>query len=88
LKQIRLAYGFGTASGFVKKNSRIRGAQKPTDRRQFKGIVSRDFVVCFLVSFNRYEVPTHMECVLLLLKFRFRVEFLDFCISAYKFTPY
>jgi hypothetical protein len=39
----------------------------------FKGIVSRDFVVCFVVSFNRYDVPTHMEWVLLLLKFRFCV---------------
>jgi hypothetical protein len=40
-----------------------------------KGIVSRDFVVCFLVSFDRSEVSTHKEWVHLLLKFRFRVEF-------------
>jgi hypothetical protein len=37
----------------------------------------------FLVSFDRSEVPTHMEWVLLLLKFRFRVEFFAFRISAY-----
>jgi hypothetical protein len=39
-----------------------------------KGIVSRDFVVCFLVSFNRSDISTHQERVLLLLKVRFRVR--------------
>jgi hypothetical protein len=37
-----------------------------------KGIVSRDFIVCFLVSFDRSEVSTHKEWVHLILKFRFR----------------
>jgi hypothetical protein len=27
----------------------------------FKGIVSRDFVVCFLVSFVRSDISTHQE---------------------------
>jgi hypothetical protein len=44
----------------------------------FKGIVSRDFVVCFLVSFDRSDISTHQEGVLLLLKVRFRIEFFDF----------
>jgi hypothetical protein len=44
----------------------------------FKGIVSRDFVVCFLVSIERSDISTHKECVLLLLKVRFHVEFFDF----------
>jgi hypothetical protein len=43
-----------------------------------KGIVSRDFVVCFLVSFDRSYISTHQERVLLLLKVRFRIEFFDF----------
>jgi hypothetical protein len=43
-----------------------------------KGIVSRDFVVCFLVSFDRSDIYTHQEWVLLLLKVRFRIEFFDF----------
>jgi hypothetical protein len=29
----------------------------------FKGIVSRDFVVCFLVSFDRSDISTHQERV-------------------------
>jgi hypothetical protein len=45
-----------------------------------KGIVSRDFVVCFLVSFDRSDIYTHQERVLLLLKVRFRIEFFDFCV--------
>jgi hypothetical protein len=45
-----------------------------------KGIVIRDFVVCFLVSFDRSEVSTHQEH--LLLKLCFRVEFFDFRVSA------
>jgi hypothetical protein len=44
----------------------------------FKGIVSRDLVVCFLVSFDRSEVSTHKDRVYLLLKFRFRVKFFRF----------
>jgi hypothetical protein len=43
----------------------------------FKGIVSRDFVVCFLVSFDRSDIYTHQERVLMLLKVRFRIEFFD-----------
>jgi hypothetical protein len=46
--------------------------------RYLKGIVSRDFVVCFLVSFDRSDIYTHQEWVLLLLKFRFRIEILIF----------
>jgi hypothetical protein len=47
-----------------------------------KGIVSRNFVVCFLVPFDSSEVPTHSELVHLLFKFRFRVKFCDFCASV------
>jgi hypothetical protein len=47
-----------------------------------KGIVSRDFVVCFLVSFDRSDISTHQEWVLLLLKVRFRIEFFDFRVWA------
>jgi hypothetical protein len=36
--------------------------------QQFKGIVSRDFVACFFVSFDRSEVCIHAERVRLLLK--------------------
>jgi hypothetical protein len=42
------------------------------------GIVSRDFVVCFLVSFYRSHISTHQERVLLLLKVRFCIKFFDF----------
>jgi hypothetical protein len=48
----------------------------------FKGMVSRDFVLYFLVSFDRSEVCTNAELVRLLLKFRFHVEFFDFRVSA------
>jgi hypothetical protein len=44
----------------------------------FKGIVSRDLVVGFLVSFDRSYISTHQERVLLLLKVRFPIEFFDF----------
>jgi hypothetical protein len=47
-----------------------------------KGIVSRDFVVCFLVSFDRSDISTHQERVLLLLKVHFRIEFFDFRVWA------
>jgi hypothetical protein len=40
-----------------------------------QGIVSRDFMVCFLVSFNRSEVSAHKKRVYLLLQFHFCVEF-------------
>jgi hypothetical protein len=42
-------------------------------------------VLCFLVSFESSEVPTHTstERVRLLFKFRFCVEFFDFRVSAY-----
>jgi hypothetical protein len=43
-----------------------------------KVIVSRDFVVCFLVSFDRSYISTHQERVLLLLKFVFVSNFLIF----------
>jgi hypothetical protein len=48
-----------------------------------KGIVSRDFVVCFLVSFDRSDISKHQEWVLLLLKVRFRIEFFDFRVWAW-----
>jgi hypothetical protein len=48
----------------------------------FKGIVSRDFVVCFLVSIDRSDISTHQEWVLLLLKVRFHVKFFDFRVWA------
>jgi hypothetical protein len=48
----------------------------------FKGIVSRDFVVCFLVSIDRSDISTHQEWVLLLLKVRFHVEFFDIRVWA------
>jgi hypothetical protein len=50
------------------------------------GIVSRDFVVCFLVSFDRSAISTHQERVLLLLKVRFHNEFFDFRVRP-KWAP-
>jgi hypothetical protein len=47
-----------------------------------KGIVSRDFVVCFLVSFDRSDISTHQEWVLLLLKVSFCIKFFDFRVWA------
>jgi hypothetical protein len=45
-------------------------------------------VVCFLVSVDRSEVPTHTECGPLLLKFRFRVEFFLYSAkTAFAGTP-
>jgi hypothetical protein len=64
------------------KTSSIFSVLKTTRVLLFKGIVSRDFGVCFLVSFDRSEVPTHQERFHLLLKFRFRVEFFDFRVWA------
>jgi hypothetical protein len=49
----------------------LLGSKVPFLLKTFEGIVSRDFVVCFLVSFDRSEVPTHKERILLLLKFNF-----------------
>jgi hypothetical protein len=49
-----------------------------------KEIVTRDFVVCFLVSFDSYEVPTHSELVHLHFKFRFCVKYFNFRVSAYE----
>jgi hypothetical protein len=39
-------------------------------------------VVCFLVSFNRSDISTHQEQVLLLFKVRFRIKFFDFRVRA------
>jgi hypothetical protein len=50
---------------------------------EVKGIVSRDFVVCFLLSFDRSDISTHQERVLLILKVRFRIEFFDFRVWAW-----
>jgi hypothetical protein len=50
--------------------------------KRFKGIVSRDFVVCFLVSFDRFYIFTHQERVLLLLKVRFVSNFLIFVFGC------
>jgi hypothetical protein len=55
----------------------------PFENDVFKGIVSRDFVVCFWVSFDRSHISTHQEWVLLLLKVRFRIEFFDFRVLAW-----
>jgi hypothetical protein len=35
-------------------------------------------VVCFLVSFDRSDISTQQERVLLLLKVHFHIEFFDF----------
>jgi hypothetical protein len=56
---------------------------KKSVSEKFKGIVSRDFVVCFLVPFHRSHISTHQERVLLLLKVRFRIEFFDFRVWAW-----
>jgi hypothetical protein len=50
--------------------------------KALKGIVSRDFVVCFLVSIDRSDISTHQEWVLMLLKVRFDVEFFDIRVWA------
>jgi hypothetical protein len=46
-------------------------------------VVSQDCVVCFLESFDRSDISTHQEWVLLLLKVRFHIEFFDFRIWAW-----
>jgi hypothetical protein len=48
----------------------------------FKGIVPRDFVVCFLASCDRSDTSTHQERGLLFLKVRFSIEFFDFRVRA------
>jgi hypothetical protein len=50
---------------------------------RIKGIVSRDFMLCFLVSFDRSYISTHQERVLLLLKVHFRIEFFYFRVWAW-----
>jgi hypothetical protein len=41
---------------------------------QFRNVIERDFVECFLVSFDRSEVCTHVESLRLLLKNLFHVD--------------
>jgi hypothetical protein len=41
----------------------------------FKGIVSRDLHICFLLPFYKYKVPSHYGTIRLLFKFRFRTNF-------------
>jgi hypothetical protein len=60
----------------------LRGKNFITLHSDVKGIVSRDFVVCFLVSIDRSDISTHQEWVLLLLKVRFHVEFFDIRVWA------
>jgi hypothetical protein len=48
----------------------------------FKGIVSQDFVVCFLVSFDRPDISKHQERVLLLLKSSFSYRNFRFSFQA------
>jgi hypothetical protein len=43
-------------------------------------------VVCFLVSFDRSDISTHQERVLLLLKVSFRVEFFIFVSDRSELT--
>jgi hypothetical protein len=60
----------------------IKDAATLQSTQWIKGIVSRDFAVCFLVSFDRSEVCIHAgACVRLLLKFRFRNEFFNFRVA-------
>jgi hypothetical protein len=41
--------------------------------------------VCFMVSFDRSEVPTLMDCVRVLKKFRFHVNFSIFAVRVSDF---
>jgi hypothetical protein len=51
--------------------------------RLFKGIVSWDFVICFLVSFDRSDISTHQERVLLLFKSSFSCQIFRFsCLGV------
>jgi hypothetical protein len=81
-----------------KKNQRNKQLAKPglLDIRDsnvlffqslFKGIVSRDFVVCFLVSFDRSDISTHQEWVLLPLKVCFRFSCLGVVSPRRKMAP-
>jgi hypothetical protein len=47
----------------------------PTGNDRCTNKISQNFVLCFMVSFDRYDVPTHTERCYLLLKLLFRVEF-------------
>jgi hypothetical protein len=62
----------------------VMAGDSPTEYTvwELKGIVSRDFVVWFLFSFDRSDISTHQEWVLLLLNVRFRIEFFDFRVWA------
>jgi hypothetical protein len=62
----------------TRQNGKRLNASTKLMRILDSGIVSRDFVVCFLVSFDRSDISAHQERVLLLLKVRFRIEFFDF----------
>jgi hypothetical protein len=66
---------------YCNKNKQTSKVHEKIDA--FKGIVSRDFVVCFLVSFDRSHISKHQEWVLLLLKVRFRIEFFNFRVWAW-----
>jgi hypothetical protein len=48
----------------------------------FKGIVSRDFEVYFLLSIDRSSVGTPSGARFLLLKCGFWIEYFDFCVSV------
>jgi hypothetical protein len=39
--------------------------------------------MCFLVAFDRSDISTHQEWVLLLLKVRFGIEFFNFRVWAW-----
>jgi hypothetical protein len=71
---------FNTSYKVLQVNAGCSSKILHTNSFNFKGIVSRDFVVWFLVSFDRSDISTHQEWVLLLLKVRFRIEFFDFCV--------
>jgi hypothetical protein len=72
-QQTRPGSGTGFESGTVQKiTDPDQGGQRTYGSETLlKGIVSRDFVVCFLVSFDRSDISKHQEWVLLLLKVRF-----------------
>jgi hypothetical protein len=61
---------------------------KPLNKNVVEGIVSQDFVVCFLASFDWYKVPTHQELVHLLLKIVFVSKFLIFASQRSELTQW
>jgi hypothetical protein len=78
LIQITVRYVYLYATDFAMEIFQNERQQQKIFREGFhglKGIVSRDFVV---VSFDRSDISTHQEWVLLLLKVRFCIEFFDF----------